>query len=383
MNVIKDHFQNSTMRQLDFAPDRLLRIVFRRGGEFQRVRVIRHIGLKRSDNWRGSLCDALVDRSPAVRRNAAWALGRIGVHSDVSRLLAQAERERCDTVRLHLALAAVRCGGASSDGWGVLEKQAERKIRCAYGERSTGAFAGWSMSTLQTAWSELVVDGFEQAHTRAHIAAKQDPEDRDAIVRLGLFASDDDTAVFESLWDTAGRRMRLSLCRAMGLNGNPTFFRQLVKCLEAVDVDPGHGFAMRREAAIALGRLGLVRAVKPLVRALETEAVEHEGRPGAGMGIQHAVRTHIIGALGELQGAPRVLCSYLGNTHGSAQGGFYLPAMDALWKYGDGEILRDMTNHSDIVAANALGVLRAIEGVDALAPWFGDERPLVAEVVAP
>ena len=138
--------------------------------------------------------------------------------------------------------------------------------------------------------------------------------------------------------------MRLTLCKAMGLHGSPLFAGRLVDCLRSMSVDPGHGFALRMESAIALGRLGFSLNRTVLVQALENEALDFEGRPGAGLGVQHSVRSHILAALGELQAAPNVLCQYLGNTHGSADGGFYLPAMDALWKVGHASLLERLMN---------------------------------------
>ena len=57
--------------------------------------------------------------------------------------------------------------------------------------------------------------------------------------------------------------------------------------LFATDVDPGRGFTQRRLAPTALGRLGLRDATPVLLRALENEALDYEGRPGAGMGVQY------------------------------------------------------------------------------------------------
>ena len=155
---------------------------------------------------------------------------------------------------------------------------------------------------------------------------------------------------------------------------------RLKKALTAIDVDPGHGFALRSHAAVALGRLGLKDAIRPLVKALASEALDFEGRPGAGLGIQQPVRSDIISALGELQCPPDALMTYLGNTHGSAHGGFYLPTMDALWKAGDAEPLYELLGQSDLVAANALGTIRAISGVQAVSRWKDDAREMVASV---
>jgi hypothetical protein len=57
--------------------------------------------------------------------------------------------------------------------------------------------------------------------------------------------------------------------------------------------------------------------------------------------------------------------------------------MDALWKHGNGAGLRELMSHTDLVAANALGVLHAIEGDSALNEWKNDKRPMIAAVVVP
>jgi len=389
MHVIPDHLPGSLLRRFENIPDRLLRIMFRRGSEIQRVHVIQIIASRRAQDWRLILSGGLSDSSPAIRRHSARALGAIADQRDAAQLMKCTGMERCDTVRFNLGLAAIQCGIDAAELWGVLTEAAERRMRCAYGDRATGSSAGWGSAVLEDLWvrGELANTSPKYAGrsavAKARVGIAGNPDDREAVLALGLWAEPQDAEHLGSLWRAAGRRMRLTLCRAMGLHGDPRFYRRLVECLESVDVDPGHGFAMRTEAAIALGRLGLRRGVRPLIRALETEALEHEGRPGAGMGIQHSVRIHILAALGELQAAPHVLRTYLGNTHGSAQGGFYLPAMDALWKCGDSAGLRPLVSHNDILAANALGVLRAIEGAEAIQEWVQDARPMVAAVAAP
>jgi len=66
------------------------------------------------------------------------------------------------------------------------------------------------------------------------------------------------------------------------------------------------------------------------------ERIDHEGRPGAGLGIQFPVRTTIVWALGETQEKRAIpkLIELLSEDSGSALGGLYLSAMDALIKIG-------------------------------------------------
>ncbi|MDP6933252.1 MAG: hypothetical protein QGG40_10070, partial [Myxococcota bacterium] len=153
------------------------------------------------------------------------------------------------------------------------------------------------------------------------------------------------------------------------------------RVLRAVDVDPGHGFAGRAGAALALGRLGEPRLGPVLVRALDDEALDHEGRPGAGLGIQRSVRTVLLYSLGEAGCVEhsRLVASYLSNTHGSASGGFYLPAMLSLWKLGARDALVRATTGDEVTTSNALGVLGALGELSRVEPFLADPRPRVAE----
>jgi hypothetical protein len=104
------------------------------------------------------------------------------------------------------------------------------------------------------------------------------------------------------------------------------------------------------------------------VRALDDEAHDWEGRPGAGLGVQFPVRTNLLWALGEIGDASAIptLLPYLGDVSGSALGGFFLPAMDALWKIGSPAIpalTAFLARAPEVAAANAVGVLGAL-GVD-------------------
>jgi HEAT repeat protein len=129
-----------------------------------------------------------------------------------------------------------------------------------------------------------------------------------------------------------------------------------------------------------LGRLGLVAATRWLLRALSDEAHDHEGRPGAGLGIQYPVRADILWALGEIAdpAAVPVLVGYLGDVQGSALGGFRLPAMEALRKVGPPAIpaLQRAAAGPEVVAAHAVAVLRALNADTAR--WRTDPRSSVA-----
>ena len=175
------------------------------------------------------------------------------------------------------------------------------------------------------------------------------------------------------------------LFNALGVGGDPRALPLLVDALRATDVDPGRGFTQRRLAATAIGRIGLRAATPVLLRALQDEALDFEGRPGAGMGIQYPVRTNLLWALGEVADPAAVptLLSYLGNTSGSAFGGFYLAAMDALTKIGPAaEPALNAVLHTapDTEAAHALGVLVALGHDPGM--WRNDRRIAVARLAA-
>ncbi len=370
------------------APDRQLRSFFRLGGEMVRADILRQVGLREVPNWEGILDASLRDKSPSIRKNAAFTFGIRGDYRDQEALLEQGSRERCDTVRFHMLLAARRCGASHETVSQIFERFAKRSMFGAYGCRPTGGFAGWTIEETNTVFQMLDIhcgssrNALDTQRVQAREAIHADNDARSAVLLLGLLGHPDDVQFIESLWAPAGRRMRLMLCKTMGLHGSPLFFGHLIRALNAVDVDPGHGFALRSSAAVGLGRLGFKYAIRQLAKALESEALDFEGHPGAGLGIQRPVRADIIAALGELQCSSDVLTAYLGNTHGSAHGGFYLPTMDALWKTGDAKPLYKLLDQSDLVAANALGTIRAISGAQAVSRWKDDTREMVASVAS-
>ena len=165
------------------------------------------------------------------------------------------------------------------------------------------------------------------------------------------------------------------------MHGDPRAVPALRATLRAIDVDPGQGFAGRRLSGEALGRIGDPGAGPLLARALEDEALDYEGRPGAGLGVQFPVRSVLLVALGEAGARAQagLLAGYLSNTHGSALGGFYLPAMDALWKIGEiPPLLALLRSDEELVVANAAGVLGALGERAPLADLLRDPRPRVA-----
>jgi len=357
-----------------------------------RARAFRAFGARRDAHSGGFVPVGLEDPVPAVRRAAAWALGwrRAGV-GDL--LLDVAAREPLDAPRWTMAVAAVRCGAEVDKAWMVVSHAARRVLQTFNGPRSPAGLVGVGANDLELLWMAALSPGAVEPHSlipvdneaareavRARVSA--DPEDRQALLDLAVFEHPGDLDLLLGAMKAQGRRMRHTAATAIGINGDPRGYRPLVDVLRAIDVDPGHGFAGRSTAAKALGWLGVPRAGRPICRAITDEALDHEGRPGAGLGIQRPVRSSMLYALGELgdRGAAPLLAGYLGNIAGTATGGLYLPAMDALVKLRAASDARALLGAADTVAANALGVLGAMGHIDEVEPFVGDQRPVVAAV---
>lgn len=195
------------------------------------------------------------------------------------------------------------------------------------------------------------VSGIEAERSARRLAMLGGPECRSHLTRLR---------------ESAGRRGDHALLAALGVHGHPDALDDFLAAMRARDVDPGRGFTQRRIAADGMGELGLRAGVSALSTALTAERTQFEGRPGAGLGIQYPVRANILRALGEIAdvSAVPVLLPYLDDVSGSAFGGFYLPAMDALVKIGlpaVPAIRRWGVAASPLGRTNAAGVLSALE----------------------
>lgn len=374
------------------APGLLPRIV-RRGGLGLRIRALRQMGVCTEFESSVFLRDALSGQAPGVRCAAAWSLGWRGDPSHAPELLRAAALERCDGVRWAMAIGAVRCGAAAAPAWEVIRSGSERTLFTWSGCRQPGSLLGFGLMEARDHWRvALAFDGeptelpqpIPVASLRAQSLSRclADPDDRQALMDLAVFQHPDDWPVIAGRLNHQGRRMRHAVTDAMGVHGDPRSVEALLRVLHAVDVDPGHGFSARARAARALGLIGMPTVRAHLIRALDDEALDHEGRPGAGMGIQTSVRTTILAALGEVgaSGAADVLAGYLANTTGTACGGFYLAAMDSLVKLDAVGAVRGLLSGSEVRVANGLGVLRAAGRMEELIPWKKDARERVAFV---
>lgn len=367
----------------------------RRGSEAFAVTCVRRLGERGEEPAVDFLLPLLGDPRAALRRAAASALGALGKARALPALDAAWAGERGEEGRLALAVAAVRCGADPAVQRARVAAYVGRAFQSFNGPRRPAAAAG--ISSLEERFAGCLGDGplgegpvlvepraLLLERRRAQVSdPKAGAELRERVQALAALGHPDDFPRLHALLLSAGRREEHAIHAALGLSGDPRAEALLVDVLFATDVDPGRGFAQRRTAATALGRLGLRSSVKPLLRAMEQEVADFEGRPGAGMGIQFPVRTNLLWALGEV-GDPAVvptLLGYLGNTSGSALGGFYLQAMDALWKLAVGPgaaVVRDALipvarRGAEVEAAHAVAVLAAM-GED-VRTFARDPRP--------
>lgn len=277
------------------------RVVHVRGDDARRVIAL-------LDTARGTTLDAarrrgvrrdLGDPTPAVRRAAARVLEAHPHPEDTAPLSLALAEERAPDVALALARAARACGADPV----TLEVHLDRieGLRVA-------TIDGW-----RRPWSTAPLD------LRARLHGEVYPRAEPVQAR-----------------PEAGRRAQHQKLATLGEVGHPDGLRALRAALEAIDDDPGHAFAQRRVAARALGQLGLPEAAPWLRAALQAERLDHEGRPGAGMGVQFPVRAPLLLALGMLQDvdAVHVLVDHLDALEASPLGGLHLPAMAALVMIG-------------------------------------------------
>ncbi len=254
-------------------------------------------------------------------------------------------RPTADEDRLLLAWCLARAGRPEEARRGLAEHEARRLVT-AFGPRAPA----------QSIARRPLVERFDAllapapSGTIVDRAGRRDPADLAALRQARA---------------VAGRRGDHRLLVALADHGDPRALDDFRQALFARDVDPGRGFTQRRLAADGIGALGLRAGVPLLAAALRDEQADFEGRPGAGCGIQYPVRANLLYALGEIGHASAIplLVPYLADVTGSAFGGFYLPAMDALVRIGPAAtdaVRRAIPTLGETGAANARGVLAAL-----------------------
>jgi HEAT repeat protein len=348
-------------------PEDLVRVL-RWGTEELRARALRAFAIQRAGER--DLRSALADPSQGVRRAAIWGLGVLGVPV--------AAQDATEETTLAVVVANARAaapGRTDVPTFEALDALDARLLWTVAGLRSPVATPP-RPALRDRARLALGAPPAPLAALRALRAA--DPQ---ALAALG---HPEDLPGLLAAFRTAGRRGEHTLLLALGLSGDPRALPELYRALTAIDVDPGRGFTQRRLAAVGLGRLGFRVATRWLLRALQDEARDFEGRPGAGLGIQYPVRTDLLWALGELADPAAIpaLIDHLSDRQGSAFGGFYLPAMDALRKIGPPAapaLTQIVASGAEDAAAHALSVLTTL-GVDPR-PWRADPRATVRAMV--
>lgn len=347
----------------------------RRGSELHAVACVRWLGERAEPEATALLGSLLDDPRASVRRAAAWALAWRDDPRAAPAFAALWDRDRSEETRLAVAVGLARAGDAAARA--RLLAWEERRLATIAGPRAPAAVTGAGSAVERF---DLALGDRRQllAERRRALA----DGDRAGLLALAVLRHPADAAPIHALVQTSGRRLEHAIWMALGWAGAVERAEVLREQLRATDVDPGRGFAQRRVVATALGRLGLRVALPWLLRALEDEVHDHEGRPGAGLGIQYPVRTNLLWALGETGDAAAVpvLLRHLGDRHGSALGGFYLPAMDALSKIPAAVPALEAAAASadDEVAAHAVASLAAAGRP--VGRWEEDPRPAVRAI---
>lgn len=318
-------------------------------------RLLRELGERKDRPAEKIFVTHLSSPQAGIRRAAAHGLGLLGLATTVDKCI---QIESCTSVKLELAKTWILGGEDSKTAQKALRQHAQRTLTTHAGNRQPALFVAQDEEILlRLLESSLKTELFLNPTQNAD-------QTRAALSSLANRGRPSDFETLKKQLQTGGRRMEHIAIALLGLHGDPRSLKPLCQFLSEMSVDPARGFAHRRTAAIALGRIGLKEAGPPLLRALRQEPADHEGRPGAGLGIQYPVRTNIIWALGEIQEERAIpaLIDLLGDDAGSPLGGFYCVAMDALVKIGPAArpLLKDHSRSGGRAAKNAAGVLAAI-----------------------
>jgi HEAT repeat protein len=318
-------------------------------GGFQ-CQLLRELTVRHTPNTLHCFLQKLTSPEAGIRRAAARGLGVMGQGQAVDKRL---RTEPCTSVKLELAKSWIASGGEVQLAHNALKKHAERSFVTHLGERQPALIVSQEypvlLRTLTASLKTPQLEVSDPIKNPVAIAHQGRPEDRQFLLQQ---------------LQTGGRRKEHRSIALLGFHGDPRNLKHLYGLLSEMSVDPGRGFAHRRTAATALGRMGLKEATRALLQALRREPADHEGRPGAGMGIQFPVRTNIIWALGEIQTEHAIpaLIDLLDDDAGSPLGGFYCVAMDALLKIGpkaEAPLKKAALGHGK-KAINAQGVLNAL-----------------------
>ncbi len=296
----------------------------------------------------------LTDPLPGVRRFTARGLGWAGRER---RALEDAfDIEPTETVKTALGAALLRCG--ASEG-AVLSRLRSSPIDGVASPAIPGVVSmriavWWELGRLDAGPPPDRADALRMALGRL-----EDPDHRLWLPAIAALSPPWLLTRLPALEAVAGRRDDHALVDAIGWLGDPRAIPRLIEALRRTDLDPGRHAAQRRIATQALGRIGDPAAATALIDGLEREALEFEGTPGAGLGVQAPVRVTALWALGELQAGADTLAGYLGFQQGPPLAPV---AAHALRKHGFAaeSLLLSRLDARDEVARGAAAVLTAI-----------------------
>ena len=371
-----------------------LRRAFYRDDSRSRIKEIRRSGASGDVVEISKFVSLLSDPVPGVRRCAAWSLGMSADPTTTKVLFERSLTERCDEVRFALAVACVRCGGPVSLCWDVLTEPTQRTVPSWYGPKRMSSFSS-DFGDLAVRWTlalnpkgdsnrpeSLRPVRAEEIRSQVLDELNERPNDPALLRSLAILQHPMDFELLDT--EHSGRGSHHARVERLGIHGDPRAIPTIVKTLRAIDVDPSRGYTSRAAAATALGRIGSSDIGGVIARAIADEIQDHEGRPGAGLGVQFPVISLLIEALGEVgdRAQASTLIDHLGHAHGSARGGLYLPAMIALWKLDTAAVVASLLRCDDeFIVSNALAALGAMGCKSHLIEWVTDPRTRIRDVV--
>ena len=337
----------------EWSTSAILKSLPKSKGRFQ-CQLMRELAQREDPKAKKTFLAQMTSDEAGIRRAAARGLGSLGQGKLVEKRL---RTEPCTSVKLELARVWISSGEAPQIAHKALKEHAERSLLTHAGQRQPALIVAHDYEALL----RTLATSLKEPNSTPDLAPSAATEELGKVAHQGR---PEDFDYLRAHLTTGGRRLEHLAILLLGIHGDPRSLKVLCALLSEMSVDPARGFAHRRMAATALGRLGLKEAGPALLRALRQEPADHEGRPGAGLGIQYPVRTNIIWALGEIQEERAIpaLIHLLDDDAGSPLGGFYSGSMDALLKIGPKAAphLKKAALSNGKKGLNAKGVLKAL-----------------------
>jgi HEAT repeat protein len=219
------------------------------------------MGLTKSNEVVNELLKALEDSDEYVRRNAAFALAKIGSETAIAGLLKALEHSHW-YVRRYAAFALAKIGS---------ETAIARLLKAL--EDSDEYVRGNAAVALGNIGSETAIPGL--------LKALEDSDEyvrRNAAEALGKIGSETAIAGLLKALEDSNKDVRRYAVEALGKIGSETAIPGLLKALEHSD------YAVRRNAAFALGNIGSETAIPGLLKALEDSDEGVRGEAAVALG---------------------------------------------------------------------------------------------------